>query len=88
MFSYIDGCLPSNHSTGTPAEMEERRLFYVAMTAAKDALQLLTMTLRFYTHGQIARGDKHAHPSTSEPGGIAGSKHAAGAPIQPNAANR
>ena len=57
----VDGCLPSDLATGTPAEIEEeRRLFYVAMTRAKDALHLMT-PLRFYTHGQAARGDKHVY---------------------------
>ena len=55
------GRLPSDLATGTPAEIEEeRRLFYVAMTRAKDALHLIT-PLRFYVHGQAARGDKHVY---------------------------
>ena len=57
----VDGCLPSDLATGTPAEIEEeRRLFYVAMTRAKDTLHLIT-PLRFYTHGQSARGDRHVY---------------------------
>ena len=57
----VDGCIPSDRATGTPAEIEEeRRLFYVAMTRAKDALHLMT-PLRFYIHGQTARGDKHIY---------------------------
>ncbi len=57
----VDGCIPSDLATGTPAEIEEeRRLFYVAMTRAKDALHLIT-PMRFYTHGQHARGDKHMY---------------------------
>ena len=57
----VDGCLPSDLATGTPAEIEEeRRLFYVAMTRAKDALHLIT-PLRFYAHGQAARGDRHVY---------------------------
>ena len=37
----VDGCLPSDLATETPAEIEEeRRLLYVAMTRAKDALHL------------------------------------------------
>ena len=48
----VDGCIPSDLATGTPEEIEEeRRLFYVAMTRAKDALHLMA-PLRFYTHGQ------------------------------------
>ena len=57
----VDGCIPSDRATGTPEEIEEeRRLFYVAMTRAKDALHLM-VPVRFYTHGQAARGDKHVY---------------------------
>ena len=68
----VDGCLPSDLATGTPAEIEEeRRLFYVAMTRAKDALHLIT-PLRFYAHGQAARGDRHVYaaPTRFLPGHI------------------
>ena len=35
----VDSCIPSDLATGTPEEIEEElRLFYVAMTRAKDAL--------------------------------------------------
>jgi DNA helicase II / ATP-dependent DNA helicase PcrA len=65
VLSCVDGCMPSDLATGTPAEIEEeRRLFYVAMTRAKDGLQLIT-PLRFYTHGQTARGDKHVYAARS-----------------------
>ena len=38
----VDGCIPSDLATGTAEEIEEeRRLFYVAMTRAKDALHLM-----------------------------------------------
>jgi DNA helicase II / ATP-dependent DNA helicase PcrA len=61
----IDGCIPSDMATGTPDEIEEeRRLLYVAMTRAKDALHLIT-PLRFYTHGQAARGDRHVYAARS-----------------------
>ena len=57
----VDGCIPSDLATGTPEEIEEeRRLLYVAMTRAKDALHLM-VPVRFYTQGQAARGDKHVH---------------------------
>ena len=57
----VDGCIPSDLATGTPEEIEEeRRLLYVAMTRAKDALHLM-VPVRFYTHGQAARGDKHVY---------------------------
>ena len=61
----VDGCLPSDLATETPAEIEEeRRLLYVAMTRAKDALHLMT-PLRFHVHGQAARGDKHVYAARS-----------------------
>jgi DNA helicase-2/ATP-dependent DNA helicase PcrA len=61
LLNAVDGCIPSDLATGTPAELEEeRRLLYVAMTRAKDALQLIT-PLRFYVHGQAARGDRHVY---------------------------
>ena len=61
----VDGCIPSDLATGTPAEIEEeRRLLYVAMTRARDALHLIT-PLRFYIHGQASRGDKHTYAARS-----------------------
>jgi DNA helicase II / ATP-dependent DNA helicase PcrA len=61
----VDGCIPSDMATGTPAEIEEeRRLLYVAMTRAKDSLHLIT-PLRFYTHGQAKRGDRHVYAGPS-----------------------
>jgi DNA helicase II / ATP-dependent DNA helicase PcrA len=61
----VDGCIPSDLATGTPAEIEEeRRLLYVAMTRAKDSLHLIT-PLRFYTHGQAKRGDRHVYAARS-----------------------
>jgi DNA helicase II / ATP-dependent DNA helicase PcrA len=61
----VDGCIPSDLATGTPAEIEEeRRLLYVAMTRAKDSLHLIT-PLRFYTHGQAKRGDGHVYAARS-----------------------
>ena len=44
----VDGCIPSDLGVGTKEEIEEeRRLLYVAMTRAKDALHLV-MPQRFY----------------------------------------
>jgi DNA helicase-2/ATP-dependent DNA helicase PcrA len=59
----VDGCMPSDLGAGTSAELEEeRRLLYVAMTRAKDDLQLL-VPQRFFTHGQHAHGDRHVYAS-------------------------
>jgi DNA helicase-2/ATP-dependent DNA helicase PcrA len=57
----VDGCIPSDMATGTAAEIEEeRRLLYVAMTRAKDHLQLL-VPQRFYVHRQGEFGDRHVY---------------------------
>ncbi|TCT08416.1 Rep family ATP-dependent DNA helicase [Tepidamorphus gemmatus] len=57
----VDGCIPSDMATGSTAEIEEeRRLLYVAMTRARDALHIVTPQ-RFFTHGQQARGDRHVY---------------------------
>src|SRR5262245_52199917 len=59
----VDGCIPSDLGVGTTAEIEEeRRLFYVAMTRAKDNLHLM-VPQRFYAHGQRANGDRHIYAS-------------------------
>ncbi|MCD0503568.1 ATP-dependent helicase [Bordetella petrii] len=59
----VDGCIPSDMSTGTADEIEEeRRLLYVAMTRAKEQLQLI-MPQRFYVHQQTGLGDRHVYGS-------------------------
>ena len=56
-----DGCIPSDLATGTPEEIEEeRRLLYVAMTRAKDQLDLI-LPQRFYVHRQTKSGDQHVY---------------------------
>jgi superfamily I DNA/RNA helicase len=48
----VDGCIPSDRATGTSEEIEEeRRLLYVAMTRAKDELDVI-VPQRFFTHQQ------------------------------------
>jgi DNA helicase-2/ATP-dependent DNA helicase PcrA len=48
-------------STGTAAEIEEeRRLLYVAMTRAKDDLNLI-VPQRFFPHQQHPYGDRHVY---------------------------
>jgi DNA helicase-2/ATP-dependent DNA helicase PcrA len=57
----VDGCIPSDLATGTPEEIEEeRRLLYVAMTRAKDQLDLI-VPQRFYVHRQTRNGDQHVY---------------------------
>lgn len=57
----VDGCLPSDLSTGsTPEIEEERRLLYVAMTRARDQLHLM-VPQRFFTRGQHSGGDRHVY---------------------------
>lgn len=59
----VDGCIPSDLGVGTSDELEEeRRLLYVAMTRAKDSLNLV-VPQRFFTHGQSATGDRHVYAS-------------------------
>ena len=59
----VDGCIPSDLGAGTTDEIEEeRRLLYVAMTRAKDSLNLI-VPQRFFTHGQSATGDRHVYAS-------------------------
>jgi DNA helicase-2/ATP-dependent DNA helicase PcrA len=61
LLNVVDGCLPSDLATTTTAEIEEeRRLLYVAMTRAKDQLQLV-VPQRFYVHQQAADGDRHVY---------------------------
>ncbi len=63
VLNVVDGCIPSDLGTGTSAEIEEeRRLLYVAMTRAKDSLDLM-VPQRFFVHGQHARGDRHVYAS-------------------------
>jgi DNA helicase-2/ATP-dependent DNA helicase PcrA len=65
VLNVVDGCIPSDLSTGTSAEIEEeRRLLYVAMTRAKDDLHIV-VPQRFFTHGQNAQGDRHVYASRS-----------------------
>ncbi len=61
ILNVIDGCIPSDLSTGSSAEIEEeRRLLYVAMTRAKDHLHLL-LPQRFFAHQQKANADRHMY---------------------------
>ena len=59
----VDGCIPSDMSTGTMAQIEEeRRLLYVALTRAKQHLHVL-VPQRFYVSQQTRSGDRHVYGS-------------------------
>lgn len=61
LLNAVDGCIPIDLAVGeTAGTEEERRLLYVAMTRAKDELNLV-VPQRFFTHGQAARGDRHVY---------------------------
>jgi DNA helicase II / ATP-dependent DNA helicase PcrA len=65
ILNVVDGCIPSDMATRTPEEIEEeRRLLYVAMTRAKDELDLVAPH-RFYTYQQPSFGDGHVYASFS-----------------------
>ncbi|PDT18458.1 ATP-dependent DNA helicase [Rhizobium sp. J15] len=65
MLNVVDGCIPNDLAVGTTAEIEEeRRLLYVAMTRARDGLDLV-VPQRFFTYGQNAQGDRHVYASRS-----------------------
>jgi UvrD-like helicase C-terminal domain len=65
ILNVVDGCIPSDMATRTPEEIEEeRRLLYVAMTRAKDELDLV-VPHRVYTHQQARFGDGHVYASIS-----------------------
>jgi DNA helicase-2/ATP-dependent DNA helicase PcrA len=74
VLNVVDGCIPSDLSTGSAEEIEEeRRLLYVAMTRAKDELHLM-VPQRFYVHQQTQYGDRHVYASRSRfiPNGLIG----------------
>jgi DNA helicase-2/ATP-dependent DNA helicase PcrA len=61
----VDGCIPADMATRTDEEIEEeRRLLYVAMTRAKDELDLI-VPQRFYTYQQSKTGDRHVYACRS-----------------------
>jgi len=75
ILNVVDGCIPSDMATRTPDEIEEeRRLLYVAMTRAKDELDLI-VPQRFYTLQQSKLGDRHVYAGRSRfiPDSILGS---------------
>jgi ATP-dependent DNA helicase UvrD/PcrA len=65
ILNVVDGCIPSDMATRAAEEIEEeRRLLYVAMTRAKDELDLI-IPQRFYTFQQSKVGDQHVYACRS-----------------------
>ncbi len=65
LLNVTDGSFPSEFATGKPELIEEeRRLFYVAMTRAKQSLVLVS-PLRFHVTQQRRDGDKHVYGARS-----------------------
>ena len=74
LLNVVDGCIPSDMATRTEEEIEEeRRLLYVAMTRAKEALDLI-IPQRFYVHHQSKLRDRHLYAARSRfiPDGMLG----------------
>ena len=65
ILNVVDGCMPADMATGSAAAVaEERRLLYVAMTRAKQHLQLM-VPLRFHVSQQPKFGDRHLYGGLS-----------------------
>jgi DNA helicase-2/ATP-dependent DNA helicase PcrA len=65
VLNVVDGCIPSDMATGAAAEIEEeRRLLYVAMTRARQQLQLV-VPQRFYVTQQASTASRHVYGSLS-----------------------
>jgi DNA helicase-2/ATP-dependent DNA helicase PcrA len=61
LLNAIDGAIPSDLAAGTTAELEEeRRLLNVAMTRAKDTLDIM-VPQRCYVTQQRRNGDRHLY---------------------------
>ena len=65
VLNVTDGNFPNEYATGKPERIEEeRRLLYVAMTRAKNELDLIT-PLKFYVVQQQRSGDAHVYGARS-----------------------
>ena len=65
VLNVADGNFPNEHATGRPELIEEeRRLLYVAMTRAKQDLQLIA-PLKYYITQQHRSGDAHVYGARS-----------------------
>ena len=61
VLNVVDGCMPSDLATDSAQQIEEeRRLLYVAMTRARQHLELIAPQ-RFYVQQQSGRGDRHVY---------------------------
>ncbi|MFZ3287794.1 MAG: ATP-dependent helicase [Telluria sp.] len=75
VLNVVDGCIPSDMSTGNAADIEEeRRLLYVAMTRAKEHLHLVVPN-RFFIKQQAQMGDRHVYAARTRFIGPAMLKH-------------
>ncbi len=65
LLNVVDGSFPSEFANGRPEMIdEERRLLYVAMTRARNELQLIS-PLKFPLTQQSPRGDAHVYGGRS-----------------------
>jgi DNA helicase-2/ATP-dependent DNA helicase PcrA len=65
LLNFADGNFPSEFAGGKPELLEEeRRLLYVAMTRAKQALHLIA-PLKYYITQQSRMGDRHVYGARS-----------------------
>ncbi len=65
VLNVADGNFPNEHATGRPEAIEEeRRLLYVAMTRAKQSLDLIA-PLKYYVTQQSPAGDAHVYGARS-----------------------
>ncbi len=65
VLNVVDGCLPADLATESVEQIEEeRRLLYVAMTRAKQHLELIAPQ-RFYVQQQAGLGDRHVYAPVS-----------------------
>lgn len=61
VLNVVDGCIPSDLATGSGPEIEEeRRLLYVAITRARNELDLI-VPQRFHVSQQSGLGDRHVY---------------------------
>ncbi len=65
VLNVVDGCIPSAMATRTPEEIEEeRRLLHVAMTRAKDELDLI-VPQRLFMYQQNGHDSGHVQTTVS-----------------------